>query len=364
MDGINIGMPSKLAERLSRLHELVPELCAAPKLSDESQFDLRVSNDRPKSLVCNDNFNKTWLQSPPALKGEINGDWSKWKKDLPNAKLGNVNSSWVPSEDPGSQRKRKGPKPCYPIPFEYVEERVADFFDVPNLIHDQKFTHISNPSPFVRGVQLRTDQAQKTLALIESLAKESLGQVMGALSLVMFLHNQVLIYFTRYPNSSYLNIWECVLFFIGAALQRSKTALSCVITRSREFMRESVLRRMISTPGNRLTAESLRFSDFGSPFLFGPVRDEIVRYLQDWNKNHYGPPPTLCNYNFSGFTSGGGKKSLVMSTNNKSQQFFHVAKKHTRKKARRTGAPRSQQNQSQKPPNPKNSQPKKPQGAQ
>ena len=359
MDGINIGMPSKLAERLSRLHGLVPELCAAPKPPDESQFDLRISNDRPRSLVCNDNFDKTWLQSPPALKGEINGDWSKWKKDLPNAKLGNVNSSWVPSEDPGSQRRRKGPKPCYPIPFEYVEDRVAEFFDVHNLIQDQKFTHISNPSPFVRGVQLRTDQAQRTLALIESLAKESLGQVMGALSLVMFLHNQVLIYFTRYPNSSYLNIWECVLFFIGAALQRSKTALTCVITRSREFIRESVLRRMTYSHGNRLTAESLRFSDFGSPYLFGPVRDEIVRHLQDWNKNHYGPPPTLCNYNFSGFTSGGGKKSLVVATNAKNQHNFRLAKKPSaRKKNRRGGAPRSQQDQ--KPPNPKSVQPKKP----
>ena len=359
MDGINIGMPSKLAERLSRLHGLVPELCAAPKPPDESQFDLRISNDRPRSLVCKDNFDKTWLQSPPALKGEINGDWSKWKKDLPNAKLGNVNSSWVPSEDPGSQRRRKGPKPCYPIPFEYVEDRVAEFFDVHNLIQDQKFTHISNPSPFVRGVQLRTDQAQRTLALIESLAKESLGQVMGALSLVMFLHNQVVIYFTRYPNSSYLNIWECVLFFIGAALQRSKTALTCVITRSREFIRESVLRRMTYSHGNRLTAESLRFSDFGSPYLFGPVRDEIVRHLQEWNKNHYGPPPTLCNYNFSGFTSGGGKKSSVVANNAKNQHNFRLAKKPSaRKKTRRGGAPRSQQ--AQKPPNPKSIQPKKP----
>ena len=363
MDGINIGMPSKLAERLSRLHGLAPELCADPKPSDESQFDLRVCNDRPRSLVCKDNFNKTWLQSPPALKGEINGDWSKWKKDLPNAKLGNVNSSWVPSEDPGSQRKRKGPKPCYPIPFEYAEERVAEFFDVPNLIHDQKFTYISNPSPFVRGVQLRTDQAQKTLALIESLAKESLGQVMGALSLVMFLHNQVSIYFTRYPDSSYLNIWECVLFFIGAALQRSKTALTCVITRSREFIRESVLRRMTPTPGNRLTAESLRFSDFGSPFLFGPVRDEIVRHLQDWSKNHYGSPPTLCNYNFSGFTPGGGKKSLGVPANTRNQHNFPLAKKsNTRKKNRRGGGPRPQSNQKKPPagPGPKGVQPKKP----
>ena len=145
-------------------------------------------------------------------------------------------------------------------------------------------------------------------------------------------------------------------------MQRSKTALTCVITRSREFIRESVLRRMTPTPGNRLTAESLRFSDFGSPFLFGPVRDEIVRHLQEWSKNHYGSPPTLCNYKFSGFTPGGGKKPLGVPANIKNQNNFQLAKKsNTRKKTRRGGAPRPQPNQ--KPPAPKGGQPKKLQGA-
>ena len=119
---------------------------------------------------------------------------------------------------------------------------------------------------------------------------------------------------------------------------------------------------MTPTPGNRLTAESLRFSDFGSPFLFGPVRDEIVRHLQDWSKNHYGSPPTLCNYKFSGFTPGGPKKPLGVPAIIKNQHNFQLAKKsNTRKKTRRGGAPRPQPNQ--KPPAPKGGQPKKLQGA-
>ena len=69
---------------------------------------------------------------------------------------------------------------------------------------------------------------------------------------------------------------ETILYVAMSSLLRTKKVLACSIVINRELLRELVLEK-VSSP--KEVANSLKFSDYGAPLLFGPVRDEIAKLI-------------------------------------------------------------------------------------
>ena len=144
---------------------------------------------------------------------------------------------------------------------------------------------------------------------------------------------------------------ENILYIAISSLLRTKEVLACAIVRNRELLRELVLEK-VSSP--KEVANSLKFSDFGSPLLFGPVRDEIAKLIniKDFGKScedfkikpkasykrgrsgRFGP---LKGVRGSRSSSQPGSSSQKPSTSNR--DFFPRGSRRGRKKLRKQSIP-------------------------
>ena len=127
----------------------------------------------------------------------------------------------------------------------------------PILYKDNNFSCKLNPSPLARGQELKADTSQKSLAAIEALIKEALAQNMGNLSLINYIHNNVI---ANLKNSNIadvtLTLWESILTLVGASLTRNKQLLTSSLARLIEFIRAQSLRKLQGNINSTATANN------------------------------------------------------------------------------------------------------------
>ena len=95
-----------------------------------NSFTWVSGKEEDPSILCEDNFNATWLQKPVprTLDVERIGDWLNCKKNFPNSRGGNSNKSYLPPIDLQRQGVDKMKTPVFPVPFSFSDPQCKFFF--------------------------------------------------------------------------------------------------------------------------------------------------------------------------------------------------------------------------------------------
>ena len=337
-------MPIILKNKLKIIKLYAPELIAPAEDQPINIFAWVSGKEEELSILCGESFNGTWLQTPlpRSSDGESVGDWLNFKKNLPNCRGGRSNKSYIPPFDfqrPGVDKMRS---PVFPVPVSFSDAQCKRFFENRLLFKDNTFSCNLNPYPLARGHDLKADTSQKSLAAIEALIKESLAQNMGNLSLINFIHNNVV---ANLKNSSStdvtLTLWESILTLVGASLTRNKQLLTSSLARLREFIRAQALRKLQGNINSRATADSWHFSDFGGRDLFGPVRSEISSWLNNFAQTGSGQDTSLrAGFTNSSKNKGGQAKASLPSSSFLPTNNFRPVKQQTGRTRGRGGPQR------------------------
>ena len=315
-------MPTLLKTKLKIIASYAPQLLTPVEELPTNNFAWASGKEEDPSILCSESFNGTWLQTPipRALDGESVGDWFNLKKNLPNNRGGKSNKSYIPPFDfqrPGIDKMKT---PVFPVPLSFADPQCKKFFDNRLLFKDNIFPCNVNPSPLERGQELRADASQKSLAAIEAMIKESLAQNLGSLSLIHFIHKNVV---ENLKNLNYsdvtLTLWEAILTLVGSSLARNKQLLTSAIARLREFLRAQALRKLQGNRNSKVTADSWHFSDFGGQDLFGPVRSQVASWLTNYAQNGSGQDASLK----WGSSSASGSKGAQFKSGSSSVAFSH-----------------------------------------
>ena len=338
-------MPTLLKAKLKIIATYAPQILTPVEDLPTNNFAWASGKEEDPSILCSESFNGTWLQTPVprSSDGESVGDWLNVKKNLPNNRGGKSNKSYIPPFDfqrPGVDKMKT---PVFPVPLSFADPQCKKFFENRILFKENVFTCNVNPSPLARGQELRADASQKSLAAIEAMIKESLAQNLGSLSLINFIHKNVVENLKNLNNSDVtLTLWESILTLVGASLTRNKQLLTSAIARLREFIRAQALRKLQGNRNSKVTADSWHFSDFGGQDLFGPVRSQVASWLNNFAQNGSGQDTSLRWGSSSAPGSKGaqirsGSSSVAFTPGNKND-FFRKPRRQVRGR-RGGGAP-------------------------
>ena len=337
-------MPIILKNKLKIIKLYAPELIAPAEDQPINYFAWVSGKEEEPSILCRESFNGTWLQTPlpRSSDGELIGDWLSFKKNLPNCRGGKSNRSYIPPFDfqrPGVDRMRS---PVYPVPISFSDAQCKRFFENRLLFKDNAFSCNLNPSPLARGHELKADMSQRSLAAIEALVKEALAHNMGNLSLINYIHNNVVANLKSSSNTDVtLTLWESILTLVGASLTRNKQLLTGSLARLREFIRAQALRKLQGNFNSKATADSWHFSDFGYQDLFGPVRSEVASWLNNFAHTGSGQDTSLRAGSAISKNKGGQVKSSVPSSSSlPANNFFRRVRQQSGRSRGRGGPQR------------------------
>ena len=255
-------LPEKLKNKLLKIKEHASELISVGSYQERDQWSLAPDSESSLRIVCDENLSGTWLGSPNNHSSETDeskSDWLNSKHSFPNNKS---RKSHIPP---------KGHSPYFPVPFAFSDKRTKDFIEAKIITNNRNIK--LEGSAFLHGAPLTITPSanQKSLALIDKLLRDSLGEVLGLTGLLKYLFNV----FAAHTNRIVFEIAQNILFVVIFALLRARDLLASSLLRVREIIRDQTLVRLKGKSHSSLTKESLKHSDFGLPTLFGPVRDQV-----------------------------------------------------------------------------------------
>ena len=260
------SLPPPLKTKLNNIKGKAPNLFfKQTHVNNQNDFNYDQDNDKEFFLISSESLNNTWLDTPKRGK-ETHSDWLEYKEKLPNNKS---RKSLVP---PGCH-----PSP-HPLPFSFTDEKTREFIDGKNLSVNNVIKLTGNACKYGASLNISSSARQKTLAFIEKLLREALGELMGITSLLKYMFEtfgSLINMPSRQSSHNEFDLFQNILFVVITSLLRSKDLLASSIVRLRELLRELTLEKLYGKFTSNITKMSLKYSDFGHPLLFGPVRDEV-----------------------------------------------------------------------------------------
>ena len=340
-----LALPTLLKDKLSMIKDHAKILFVSPQIVDKDSFGYSEKNDRDLTLVISDSFKGSWLDTPKRGDEEFS-DWCDVKNKLPCNKL---KGSLVP---PNCNI------PPHALPLSFTDPKVRKFFEEKHLALNNEIrvsSGTNNPFGFQIGNSVSATSRQRSVSLIDRFLRNSLSEVLAINTLLRYVFGHIGGQQPQRRGSDSVidfpsPLLENILYIAISSLLRTKEVLACAIVRNRELLRELVLEK-VSSP--KEVANSLKYSDFGSPLLFGPVRDEIAKLIniKDFGKScedfkikpkgykrgrsgRFGP---LKGVRGSRSSSQPGSSSQKPSTSNR--DFFPRGSRRGRKKLRKQSIP-------------------------
>ena len=254
-------LPDGLKRRLIKIKEHARNLFSADPAPSRDPWSLAPNNDCVLKLICGETLKDTWLDSPcsNSVKDESISDWLDSKHCFPNLKS---RKSHIPP---------KGHAPYFPVPFAFSDNRTKDFIEAKVLTNTNIIKVEGNAMLHGAPVNITASTHHKSIALIDKLLRDSLGEVLGVTGLLKFLFDS----FAANDNQNLFELTQNILFIVIFSLLRARDLHASSLLKLREILRAQTLVKLKGKPASDVTKESLRYSDFGLPSLFGPVRDGV-----------------------------------------------------------------------------------------
>ena len=226
--------------------------------TDSSDFSLKIHSKL-------DILKQTWLAVPSTeFSDGASVDWSSYKKIFPNLRFGK-------NVMPRVFRKEFGDPP-FDLPFDYGDLRTKRFFEGEPWLKDSK---ISLPDCFDQDSTHTTLQLNK-IALNEGLIKRSLQSAHGLFD----LNSDFFVRLEELEKTDPMTVdWNTEISFMKdliftniLALRRQILCTSSSVMVNKQLAREIILPRFEGKPQLK---DALRYSDFGTPDLFGPLNAKM-----------------------------------------------------------------------------------------